>query len=187
MITFITTAYKENIDAYMFLSSLLLQKDNRWECIIAIDGENKYITTAIDFFNDPRIKYIEFKEPKGYWGHYNRKYVLEHMVTTEFIIQTSIQDYFLPNTTQQIIPYINDFDFIYYDSIHNHMDYNILSPELRVNRIDWGNFAIRTNIALEVKIDNLESSICDGLFVEKCLKYPNLKINKINKILTIHN
>ena len=187
MITFIATAHKETIDAYMFLSSLLLQTDDDWKCIIACDGKNDYIVKAIDFFNDDRISIVEFNPPNGYWGHHNRKHILENYVVTPFVLQTSIQDYFTPNAVSDLNKLIHDFDFIYYDSLHNHFSHNIFTPELRPGGIDWGNFVIRTDIAKTIKIDSLESGMCDGIFVEKCTKYPNLRIHKLNKILTIHN
>jgi hypothetical protein len=187
MITFISTAYKETIDSYIFLSSLLLQTDNNWKCIIMCDTKNEYIDQTVKFFNDPRISIYHSQVNTGYWGHYNRKKALYDLVTTEWVIQTSIQDYFTPNTLSEIYKYTNNFDFIYYDSIHNHFDYNVLVTSLKSCNIDWGNFALKTNIARQIGINHIESNICDGLFVEECIKYPNLKIHKINKILTIHN
>jgi hypothetical protein len=187
MITFVATAYKETIDAYMFLSSLLLQTNKNWKCIIACDGRNDYIIKAVNFFNDERINIIEFNPPNGYWGHPNRKYILDNHVTTPFILQTSIQDYFTPNAIEDLNPFTHDFDFIYYNSLHNHFNHNIFTPELRPGGIDWGNFILRTDLAKAIGINSLESGICDGFFVEKCIKYPNLRIHKLDKILTIHN
>ena len=79
------------------------------------------------------------------------------------------------------------YDLIYYNSLHNHFDYDILDTELRIGKIDWGNFCIKTDIAKKIGINYPQSNICDGIFIEECLRYPGLKINKINKILTIHN
>jgi hypothetical protein len=47
MITFIATAYKETIDSYQFISSLMLQKNPNWECIIHCDEKNKYIEECV--------------------------------------------------------------------------------------------------------------------------------------------
>ena len=77
-------------------------------------------------------------------------------------------------------------DFIYWDSIHNHFDWGILKSEMKANCIDWGNFAIKTDIAKMVGINQPEYSGADAAFVEDV--YPHLKsIIKIDKILTIHN
>ncbi len=187
MITFVVTAYKETVDAYMFLSSLLLQTDSRWKCIIVGDDDNQYIKDTVSFFNDNRIEFLYIDNPVKYYGHTNRKYALDNLVTTDFILQTSIQDYFLPCAVSDILSYASNYDFIYYNSLHNHFDYKILNAQLEICKIDWGNFAVRTKIAKEVGINKPESNACDGFFVEDCLKYPNIRVAKLNKILTVHN
>ena len=186
MITFISTAYKETIDAYCFISSLLLQNNNNWKCIIVCDGYNEYINKICLHFNDSRITFTYSPDITGYWGHYNRKKSL-NLVETEWVIQTSIQDYFTPNAVNEIYNNVDKYDLIYYNSLHNHFDYDILDTELRIGKIDWGNFCIKTDIAKKIGINYPQSNICDGIFIEECLRYPGLKINKINKILTIHN
>lgn len=187
MITFIATAYKEKEQCFSFISSLLCQTDSRWKCIIYCDEYNSYIEYACSIFNDSRIEIVYNEIASGFWGHNNRKYALDNLVDSEFIIQTSIQDYFIPITVNEILSVKDQYDFIYYESLHNHKNYDILNCIPIVNNIDWGNFAIRTNIAKKVGIHNIESSTCDGLFVESCMKYPFLRVHKINKILTIHN
>jgi hypothetical protein len=187
MITFVATAYKETIEAYQFISSLILQTDNRWKCIIYCDGKNEFIESAVKFFNDERISIFHTNEPKGFWGHYNRKYALENLVDTEFVTQTSIQDYYTPNAVSEMLKLTNEYDFIMFNSIHNHLSYEILNVEPRKARIDWGMFTIRTSLAKQNNINNVENSLCDGIFVEECFKNHKLKSTKIHKILTIHN
>jgi hypothetical protein len=187
MITFVATAYNETVDAYQFLSSLILQKDSRWKCIVFCDGKNDFIENVVNVFNDERITLFYTEEPKGFWGHYNRKYALENLVDTEFIIQTSIQDYYTPNAVSEILNLTMDYDFIIYNSIHNHLDYNILDAYPIQSKIDWGMFAIRTDVAKIIGINNPEHSHCDGIFAEECFNFGGLKTFKIKKVLTIHN
>jgi hypothetical protein len=187
MITFIATAYKETYEAHQFISSLLLQTDNRWKCIIYCDGKNEYIEEVVKKFNDDRISIYHSEIPKGFWGHYNRKYVLENLVDTEFVIQTSIQDYYLPITVGEILNISNKYDFIMFNSLHNHISYAMLDVEPKQCKIDWGMFAIRTSIAKQNGINNLESQFCDGIFVEECFRNFKLRSAKLYKTLTIHN
>lgn len=186
MITFVATSYKEKYDPYQFISCLLLQTDPRWKCIICCDGQNDDVDKAVEFFNDSRISIYKELTAKGSWGHPNRKKALDELVDTEFVIQTSIQDYYLPNTVSSILEF-KDYDLVYFNCIHHSFNYNILSSELIRCRIDWGSFAVRTSIAKSVGIQDVESSICDGLFAEKCAAYPDIKIGKLDVILTVHN
>ena len=185
MITFIATAYREKNEVNMFVNSLLLQTNPNWKLIIYCDEYNEYIINYIYEINDNRI-YLKYNENTiCYWGHFNRIDALNY-VETDFVIQTSIQDYYIPNTIKYLSNLFN-FDFVYFNALHHNFNYDILNTELKRCRIDWGCFMVRTNIAKEVGIKNPKSSICDGLYVEDLINYNNIKIHKFNKILTIHN
>jgi hypothetical protein len=186
MITFIATAYKETIDSYQFISSLMLQKNPNWECIIHCDEKNEYIEECVNFLKTDKIKLVYNDSSTGYWGHYNRKNSLD-LVKTEFVIQTSIQDYYTPNTVDELLLALTDCDMVMYNCVHNHLRYNVLDTIPKICKIDWGSFVLRTEIAKKVGINQPEHKWCDGIFVEECTKYPNIKIKKLNKILTVHN
>lgn len=185
MITFIAPTYNEKIEPYLFISSLLIQKNSNWKAIIYSNGINKHCASVVKHFNDSRISYIESETNTGFWGCYNRIDALNNHVNTDFVCQTSIQDYFTPNAVDEILNHI-DNDLIYWDSIHNHFNWDILKSELKPNRIDWGNFAIKTEIAKKVGINQPEYSGADFIFVNDCLPLVT-KIVKLNKILTSHN
>jgi glycosyltransferase involved in cell wall biosynthesis len=185
MITFIATSYNETKEAYQFISSLLLQTDKRWKCIIINDGQNEELKKIINHFSDQRIIFYEV-DRSGYWGHYNRKIALEY-VDTEFLIQTSIQDYYLPITVETLLSIAYKFDIILYNCLHNHKNYDVLNSEPQICCVDWGSTLVRTTLAKEIGIQNPEYFACDGLFVENCLKNKNTLYYKLNKILTVHN
>lgn len=185
MLTFIATAYKETNEVIIFVNSLLLQTNSNWKLIIYCDEPNNFIENYINSLNDNRIKLFKNDVAKGYWGHYNRIEAL-NIVDTEFVIQTSVQDYYIPTTVQELINF-SSFDLVYYNAIHNHLNYTVLDSELVRCKIDWGSFMIRTRIGKEVGIKYPQSSICDGIYVEDLIKYNKIRIYKINKILTVHN
>jgi hypothetical protein len=185
IITFVAAAHKETIDAYQFISCLLLQTDPRWKCIIYNDGENPYVKQVVEKFNDERIKFINTPEPTKFWGHYNRIDALNNHVDTEYVIQTSIQDYYTPNTVSEILNR-RGTDFIYFDCIHNHFQYNVLITLPHQCRIDWGSFAMKTEIAKKIGINNPEHPHCDGMFVEDCFR-AGVTNTKINLVMLVHN
>lgn len=186
MVTFITTSYDETNDSYMFISSLLLQTNKNWKCIIYNDGKNDFIKKVIEHFDDDRIKYYVSENVSGFWGHYNRKEAL-NLVDTEFIIQTSIQDYYIPTAVDEILNVSKNSDIILFNCLHNHFNYNVLSCTPQIGRVDWGSHAIRTDIAKKVGIRLPESSTSDGHFVVDCMSYPGIRYHKIEKVLTVHN
>jgi hypothetical protein len=186
-ITFIATAYQENIEAYLFISSMLLQTNKNWKLIIYSNGHSENIETAIRHFNDNRIIYLHSEINNGYWGCLNRIDALNNYVDTEFVCQTSIQDYYIPIAVESILKN-SVFDFLYWDSTHNHRNWDILNSSLNRKYIDWGNFAIKTHIAKLVGINYPTEFSADWLFVNDCLQ-KNVIDNryKIEKILTVHN
>jgi hypothetical protein len=186
MITFVATAHNETTEAYLFISSLLLQTNPNWKCKIYCDKNNEYIKNVVNHFNDCRIEYFENEVNTGFWGHYNRIKSLNE-ISTEYFIQTSIQDYYLPITISEIYKYIDNQDILLFNCLHNHFKYDTLITNPIRCQVDWGTCVVKTEIAKKVGINHPESKICDGLFIEEFCKFPNIKLLKINKTLTIHN
>lgn len=190
MVTFIATCFNEYNYVYGFISSLLCQTNENWKCIIYQNGKNDEIRHLIQSFNDKRIKYLETEENNGYWGCFNRIDALNNHIDTELVIQTSIQDYYIKTTVDEILNTFTIYksDIIYFDCLHNHFNYDILYTQLQCGRIDWGCFAIKTSLAKKIGINHPKEFTADGLFIEDCKRLtPNLSSIKINKILHIHN
>ena len=206
MVTFIEPSFEEEFDPYVFIGSMLCQKNENWKAIIYNNGPNPWLRqaiseaerpktryvpwlkTVIETVNDPRFIYRESPENRGGWGCYNRQDALDNMVDTEYVVQTSIQDYWLPNAVENILAH-NGKDFIYWDSINHLASYDkVLHAIPRMAYIDWGNFAVKTSIAKAVGIQHPEAFNADWFFVKDCIASGLIKQPvKLNKILTIHN
>lgn len=186
-LTFVATAYKEKYDPYMFVSSLLLQKNPNWKCIIYCDEVNQQVIDAVAIFNDDRFSVVTNETATKFWGHYNRRRALHELVETEFVLQTSVQDYYTPNAVDEILKCGETSDFIYFNMIHNHFEYNILDTTPAQNHIDWGSYAVRTSIAKRIDIIHPRSHVCDGIFAERCFLDENVRSFKLRKILAVHN
>lgn len=188
MVTFIAPAFNEKYDPFMFIGSMLGQQNPAWKAIIYHNGPNPVLKQLIEFFSDPRLVYMESETDTGAWGTYNRMDAISKLVDCPFVVQTSIQDYWLPNAVDSILEH-PDQDFIYWNSINHLVGYhNILDCQPVINHIDWGNFAIKTDIAKQVGINHPTEFTADGLFVKDCMESGLVKnIVKLEKILTIHN
>ena len=137
-------------------------------------------------FADKRI-YVVRSTPAGYWGHFDRMNSL-CLVDTEYIIQSSIQDFFFPNMVSLIEDQINlhNPDMILWNSMnHLYHDNSIFYAEPERLKTDWGNMCVRTQLANEVGINHPTRDICDGLFAEEVAAKAK-GIVKIEKVLTIH-
>src|SRR5262252_8011351 len=114
MVTFVAPAFNEKYACYNFIGSMLNQQSPDWKAIIYHNGPNNWLKYFVSSFQDPRLVYKESATNNGAWGTYIRIDALNNMVDTEFIVQTSIQDYWLPNAVEQIIAN-KDNDFIYWN------------------------------------------------------------------------
>lgn len=188
MVTFIAPAFNERIESYIFIGAMLCQQDTNWKAIIYHNGPNKWLRYFVDSFADKRLTYRESPVNSGAWGTFNRIDAINNWVDTEYVVQTSIQDYWFPNAVKCIGEH-QDMDFIYWNSINHLTGYErLLDCEPIINRIDWGNFAIKTEIARKVGINKPEEFTADGLFVTDCVNSGLIHRQlKLNQILTIHN
>jgi hypothetical protein len=186
IVTFVVISYKEEWDPYMFIGMLKCLKNPRWKAIIWHDGPNEQLEKIVNQFADERITYIQNEENQGSWGAHNRAKALE-MVDTDFVIQTTIQEYYLPTIIDEIeANSLNDL--IYWPCIHHSFNYGVVNAEPVRGQMDWSNFALKTHIARKVGINYPTSYIADGLFIEDVMKSGLVKKKvKLNKILNIKN
>lgn len=195
MITFVATAFNEQFDYYTFIGSLLCQTNSNWKAIIYVNG-SEHAETAynkcrqiLDYENKC-VNKISFKYSEnntGHWGCLNRQDCIDRLVDTEYIIQTSIQDYWMPNAVEEISK--RKEDFIYWNSINHIVGYTtILNSSLGIGGIDWGNFAVKTSIAKQIGITKPDAHAADGIFVLEGISKNLIKTTyKIPLILTVHN
>lgn len=195
MITFIAPCYKEKYDYYTFIGSLLCQTNPNWKAIIyhnGVDGAYEAHTACKQILHyEPKlIDKISFEYSEkntGKWGCLNRQHCISDLVDTEYIVQTSIQDYWISNAVEEILKRTEDF--IYWNSVNHIVGYDkVLNSQPGIGSIDWGNFAIKTSIAKQVGITHPEAHAADGLFVSECMSKNLIKTQyKIPLILTVHN
>lgn len=189
MITFVLPAITEVNDAYVSLGSLICQTNRFWESIVINNGSSLRLRKIIKkaFGSDGRIIYGESEEVAD-TALANRLVAL-NMAQPGYIIQSSIQDYYKPETVQLITNAIAEgYDFIYWNSINHHYNHNVVMDcRPKVRSIDWGNFAVRVEMAKEIGYMHLDDNMADGLFVEELIQKLNPKKYKIDRMLTVHN
>lgn len=186
-VTFVLLAYQEQHDYLVSLGSLMCQTNRNWRAIVFHNGPNPELKEKIyATFPDARISYHETPENNG-TDTINREIAYKSMVETEFTVSTSIQDYYLPRTVEYILKAAEEHDFIYWNSInHLWLENAMLDAYPERRKMDWGNFAIRTSLARQVKMLHGIGSE-DGYFVEEVVKVPGVRRWKIPALLTIHN
>ena len=174
--------------AAMFIGAMKCQKDGRFKVLFWHDGPNPELKAFIESLasGDNRFEYRENEENLGAWGCWNRIAAIK-LVDTEYIVQTTIQEYYLPNFVSEIAKNQGK-DIIVWNTIHHSFDYLIMDAQLRLGQIDWSNFALKSSIAKKVGINNPTHYCADGIFVEDCVKSGLIKDTvKLARIISIKN
>lgn len=190
-LSIIATAHKEKKANRVFLQSMDMQTCQKgWNAYVWQNGMRGDLLDSV--CDTESVQYKNSDTDTGNWGTANRQRAIDECVT-DYIIQTSIQDYWLPQSIEYILKAIERHspDLIIWDSI-NHLvgPCKVLESALEWSKIDWGNFAIRTDIAKAVGINHGDQYCADWLFIQDVLNsglVDEKKILKIPYILTIHN
>lgn len=180
------TYYEQEKSANTLINSLIQQTYEDWELLICSNGDESVHNLDI---RDSRIK-VMLSKPTGSWGCFNREEFRKTLPPNSYLINTSVEDYYAPITLEEINNHKEDL--IYWDFSHHHFGYNSSSTtsNLSISNIDWGNFAINTEVALKVPIPNCESYEADGEWVvalKKHLESQGGTTKKIDKILFVKN
>lgn len=189
MITFIAPSHNEGLYNRQLIGSLLAQTDPNWKCVVFNNGPSEDMKQWVESFNDSRITYEESSMDTGMWGTQNRQTALTYIVDTEYVINTSIQDIYLPHTVAELnnILTLTNSDIITWQAINHLFRYSVLSGEIAYGHIDWGQWVIRTSILKKVGILKGDQFNSDWHTIQGVIATGDLKIvQKLDKILTIH-
>lgn len=190
MIEFIIPTYNRPYQLLTIIGSILSQSNPNWKIHIVADAVyDGYESIKKIFSNHNNIRFSELQGPNNDWGHTPRQYGLDN-ATEEWVVMSGDDNYYTPNFVEEFISQINNnINFIYCDMIHNHFKYSYFHSEPKINKIDIGNFAVRTNYAKTIKF-NKGNYGADGEFVEEYIALfckEETQIKKINSALYVHN
>jgi hypothetical protein len=147
----------------------------------------------MSLYRDPRVQFQETPQVNGFWGHPNRQMGLKQLALNhhDYVLITNDDNIYVPVFVEYFLKECKrgDVGFVYCDTIHSYMKYEILKTELRENYIDMGSFIVKVDVAKRVGFNYIHLS-ADGLYAEQCANYCRLRrlaIIHIQKPLFIHN
>ena len=188
----ICVAYKRIIPLRVLVDSFLLQTNPNWILYVVHDGKMPNgVKDVSKLYTDDRISFIETDKRKGFYGHINRRMMLDTLPSCDdYVLMTNDDNYYTPMFVEFILEAGGeDVGVIYCDTIHSHFQYDYHKSSLRQNGIDMGAFIVKLDVAKCTGFNNLDYS-ADGIFAGDCLETCNengLKTTHIKKGLFIHN
>jgi hypothetical protein len=189
----ICTVYNRAISLRQLVDCFLLQTSSRWQLHIVNDGAaTPEINAVMALYSDPRITFMATPTVNGVYGHPNRKLMLEilNFSPNDFVLITNDDNYYVPKFVEYFLNECHtDVGFVYCDTIHSYMGYNILKTQVKENLIDMGSFIVRSAMAKKTGFVHTHIS-ADGAYAVECAencKKRSLKITYIPKSLFVHN
>ena len=188
-IEFIIPTWERPQQLKLILQSLMVQTNPNWKAHVVIDGlTNDYREVKDMYQNETRVRFSHVDGPNNDWGHTARNYGLDHS-TEEWIVMTGDDNYYVPTFVQNFLSEATDkVDFIFCDMVHDMKTdgYQPIPGHLQLGYIDIGSFMCRRSIIGDLRLKT-ESYQADYDFVRYITKHKTKRINKINKILYVHN
>ncbi len=189
----ICTAFNRPTDLKRLVYDFILQTDPRWHMRIIHDGiPPDGIERYIRGLKDPRIEFDYTKKVNGYWGHPNRRMMLNetHGDPGDYVLITNDDNQYVKAFVEIMLGLCtSNIGFVACDTVHNYFNYDILHTQVRVGAIDMGSFIVRLDVARAVGF-NHDVEVADGLYAEECAaecRRRKLRVLGINKALFIHN
>lgn len=189
LLTLIATSHSEPEHLCPFVDSMLAQKDTNWKAIVFNNGRDSDIKQWIEDIGDNRFTYRESIIDSGNWGTANRHTAIQEMVDTPYVINTSIQDYYLPNAVEEINNALRaDPDMVHWQAINHLFRYSVLNGEVAWGHIDWGQFCVKTEHIKATGIVKADNFSGDWHTLQAMIQRGFIRVSyKLDKILTIHN
>jgi hypothetical protein len=174
------------------VSSILAQTNQNWN--IHIVGDNipepnlQRLKSFLNVINDDRIKLTNLPDRYNDWGHTPRNIGLG-LATSEWVIMTGEDNYYCPEFVDLMLQGSNGQHLVYCNMVHNwvNKEYVPIKTKLELGFIDIGCFMVKTNMGNKIKL-NTKEEWADWYYVQEFMnKYKHAKINKVNKVLYVHN
>jgi hypothetical protein len=189
----ICVAYHRAIPLRMLIDCFLIQTNPHWQMYIVHDGNAPQdVKDVVSSYDDHRITFIETPKRAGIWGHENRQWALREMPRNDidYVLITNDDNYYVPTFVERFLEKCQkDVGFVYCNTVHSYMDYDVLQTRIKEGMIDMGSFIVRLSIAKKIGFNYMHEQ-GDGRYAEdcalECLMH-QLGVIYIPKCYFIHN
>lgn len=199
-VTVISVTYghsKTQIDRH--INDWLCQTYKDWELWLVHDGPNKEVRDWVEAYDDPRVFYKYSKERLGNWGHLNRRDFTK-IVKTPWVHITNADNQYMPFFLEILMKKAKDeeLDMVLTWIAHNYPGvqpenrepenpYNILRPHPSINRTDFCNFIVKTDLVNKTGWNHIDFTGQDGMLAQEIISWHLAKWAVYPGILAVHN
>lgn len=178
------------------ISSLICQTHKNWELILIHDGPSKNGTKSY-IGNDPRVKYIEWHEHLGSWGHWYRQWALEELRRGElsdasYVVITNADNYLAPVYCERMLRgFAKSHTAVATycaGMVHSYKSWDMISVKLQKGYVDCSGVMVKREVACEVGWRDIEGHSSDWTyFSDIAAKYSLRNFIQVRGCLLVHN
>lgn len=186
-IDFIIPTFNRYNELQEMLGSLIVQTADNWRATVVIDNDSdELMEEVLSGLNHPNIRHMFTGKRFNDWGHTPRQ-IGKQASECDYIVMTGDDNYYMPVLVEELNKVLDmEPDFVYWDMVHSHYDYQLFTCQPFFNQIDMGAFACKSIKGKEIALDL--SYAADGTFVEDFKRrFPDSSFIKIDKVLFVHN
>jgi glycosyltransferase involved in cell wall biosynthesis len=189
-VEFIIPTYNNPDHLMCIISSIRAQTKDAWKVHVVADCPPVgTLNKIMDYFKeDDRIKFTILNKRYNDFGDSPRNYGIEK-ATEEWIVMTGEDNYYAPIFVEEILSLVDDkTNFIYCNMILDHKKkiYVPVNTRIELGFIDTGCYAVKSNLAKEIKLEPQYVGYADWVFADKYTKkFGGIKHTK--KMLYVHN
>jgi hypothetical protein len=180
------------------ISSLLCQTHKNWELILIYNGPcDNNLADIVKQADDSRIKFIEYPEATGKWGHVLRQWALKEigegrLSDADYVVINNADNYLVPVYTERLL---KGFDKSHtavatYCSamVHNYKSWDVIPCSLKLGFIDCGGVMVKKDVACEVGWRDTGSHSSDWTyFSDIATRYSPSNFVSVPGCLFVHN
>lgn len=187
-VNFLAVTYGHDLQLKCFINSIKCQTNPNWTLKIVHDGPAPELKKSLEvngYLKDERIQFIESETRNKCFGHPLRKIYISEMPDDGYLILTNGDNYYAPCLVDDLIK--SSADIVYWDFKSHHSNYRTADSFLAENFIDMGAVAVKSSIAKKVGFNSLKFAADWEYFRDIIESGLANEIEKINKVLLMHN
>lgn len=187
-VNFLAVTYGHDLQLKCFINSIRCQTNPNWTLKIVHDGPAPELKKSLEvngYLKDKRIQFIESETRTKCFGHHLRRIYISEMPDDGYLILTNGDNYYAPCLVDDLIK--SSADIVYWDFKSHHSNYRTADSFLAENFIDMGAVAVKSSIAKKVGFNSLKFAADWEYFKDIIESGLTNDIEKINKVLLMHN
>lgn len=179
------------------IGSFMVQTRGDWELWMIPDGLDPQCKEIVESYDDPRVVFKETPKHLSYWGHPYRKQFLQE-IKSEWMHFTNGDNTYMPRFVEMVLDKgeKNNLDLVLCWCVHNYPGvegdgrgaYNVLHSQPHLNRCDFTNFIVKTDLAKKTGFNHEYELAADGYFINELMNLnPTIRYDILESVLAVHN